>query len=86
MRENSLVLLLVSIRCLIPNARGFLGLQSMTDPVILPAMSLYVVPSPLPESLKCLSCQYRDEIQKPPTAKCGNRYAIHLASRGHLKL
>jgi len=27
----------------------------------------------LPAWLKCLLCQFRDEIQKPPTAKCGNR-------------
>jgi len=62
-----------------------LGFQSMTDPVILPAMSPAPYPSPPSELLKYLLCQCRDEIQKPPTAKCGNRCAIHLVSPGHLK-
>jgi ubiquinone/menaquinone biosynthesis C-methylase UbiE len=30
-------------------------------------------------------CQCLVEIQKPPTAKCENRYAIHLVFPGHLK-
>jgi hypothetical protein len=68
---------------LITETPGFLGLQSMTG--TLPAMSPRCRALPLPELLKFPLCPCRDEILKPPSAKCGKRYAIHLVSPGHLK-
>jgi hypothetical protein len=74
MRDGSLILIPVDLS----KTRGF----SMIDSVISPAMSSLWLP--LPCVAKMPSGQCRDEIQKPPTAKCGNRCAIRLVSPGRL--